>query len=112
MTSEFLEFYAAYPRHEDKRDAWKAWVSLGQKRPELAVLLAAIERQKAGRKWQEGFIKAPASWLRKGSWEDEPDVSVAAAAAPPGQATSGFFQAWDALDAEKAAKEAKRAESA
>jgi len=77
MTEEFLAFYAAYPKHEDKQDAWKAWRTMNGKRPDLATLLAAIDNQKRGRKWQEGFIKSPASWLRKGCWDDEPEYSLA-----------------------------------
>jgi hypothetical protein len=68
---DFAAFYAAYPKHEDKEDAKKAWKTTAGKRPPLEVILAAIEAQKKGDKWTRGFIKSPASWLRKGAWDDE-----------------------------------------
>ena len=74
--AEFEIFYQAYPKHKDKTDALSAWVKTKLKRPPLDVILAAIEQQKHSREWKEGYIKAPASWLRKGSWEDEVDINA------------------------------------
>jgi hypothetical protein len=81
---DFDVFYSAYPKHEDKTDAQKAWKTTAGKRPSLEVILSAIEAQKKGDKWTRGFIKSPASWLRKGSWEDEVEA--------PQQASAGQFQ--------------------
>lgn len=74
---EFLEFYSAYPRHEAKADALKAWKTTAKTRPPIGELLAAIERQKAGDGWRKDggkYIPLPASWLRAGRWADEAGV--------------------------------------
>ena len=73
-SADFLSFYNAYPKHKKRDDAFKAWKSLNGTRPELSVLLAAIEDQKKSEEWlkENGqFIPYPASWLRAGSWADE-----------------------------------------
>lgn len=70
---EFLEFYDAYPRHEARDDAEKAWRQTATLRPPFAILMATVHRQKAhnfsGR--EKKHIPLPASWLRGGRWKDE-----------------------------------------
>lgn len=67
----FACFWAAYPKHEDRRQAEEVWRRLKPDAALQAVILAAIEAQKGGRKWREGFVKQPARWLRDRNWEDE-----------------------------------------
>ncbi len=74
-SDDFLKFYSAYPNRKDKQAAYKAWQKLNGTRPPLEVLLTAIENQIAWRKNANGTFrpewKNPATWLNKGSWEDD-----------------------------------------
>lgn len=73
-TSEFLEFYTAYPKHKKRDDAFKAWNSLNGTRQALEIILSAIEQQKQSEDWlkESGqYIPLPATWLRAGQWADE-----------------------------------------
>ena len=66
---EFAEFWSVYPRKVARADALKAWKSTARVRPELSVLVAAVEAAKAG--WVDPkFIPYPASWLRAHRWTD------------------------------------------
>lgn len=67
-TPEFLEFWKAYPQRIGKGDAFRSWVKMT---PPLSRCLQAIEEQKKGRKWKEGFIPNPATWINQRRWEDE-----------------------------------------
>jgi len=66
----FAEFYDAYPRHEKRGDAEKAWKA-AKDRPPLPDLLEAVSRYRASPKVAEGFVMLPATWLRSKSWLDE-----------------------------------------
>lgn len=70
---DFLAFYAAYPKHENKKAAYEQWQRLAPDAEMVATIMAAVERQKGGRKWIDGFANAPDVWLRGAKWEDEPE---------------------------------------
>ena len=80
----FNEFYTAYPNKKAKAEALKTWEKLGDKIPDISVLLEAIEKQKAWRlsakpgefrpEW-----KHPSTWLNKGCWADETETQKVAA---------------------------------
>lgn len=64
----FDEFYAAYPRHEAKKDARKAW---NQMRPVLNRLLADIRQRLECRHWTDpSYIPLPSTYLRGERWND------------------------------------------
>jgi hypothetical protein len=67
----FAVFWDAYPRHEAKKDAMKAWEKLGPSPALQATILDAIAAQKCGRKWREGFVCLPATFLRGERWLDD-----------------------------------------
>jgi hypothetical protein len=73
--AEFLAFYQAYPkeRHQGYVAPFRSWASLVKKGelPELAVLLKAIEEQKATRSWLSGYIPMMTTWLNQKRWEAE-----------------------------------------
>jgi len=78
----FDEFYKAYPIHEAKQAAIKAWKKLNVDNGMLELILGAIKKQKAHReamKQKNEFVPEwphPASWLNGKRWEDEiPEVS-------------------------------------
>lgn len=69
----FEEWYSIYPRHVGKADALKAWKAATKKitRDDLneATLRWAQAYEVSGR--DPRFIPYPATWLRKGQWDDE-----------------------------------------
>lgn len=66
----FDRFWDAYPKHEDQKLAVDQWRRLDPDEALTETILVAIDRQKAGRKWQEGFVKAPHRWIRDKNWTD------------------------------------------
>ena len=68
--TSFDEFWKAYPSKVGKKAAEKAWLKAKDK-PDLAAILAAIEKQKSSERWQNGYIPNPATWLNQGRWLDE-----------------------------------------
>lgn len=75
MTVRFTMFWMAYPRHEGKQNAQRAFEKLKPDESMLETMLRAIERQKQTSQWQESggqFIPHPATWLNQRRWEDEP----------------------------------------
>ena len=73
----FADWYAAYPLKVGKEAARRAWVKTARQRPPLPALLAAVASQKNSRRWREGFVPNPATWLNQHRWADElPTISV------------------------------------
>jgi hypothetical protein len=71
---EFLCFYETYPRHESKRDAWKAWGQTTKSRPPTDELVAILRRQIISNNWipeRREFTPLPATYLRGERWTDE-----------------------------------------
>ncbi len=69
----FNAFWTAYPRKVAKQNAMKAWQKLNPAQPLQAIILQAVESQKASGQWQrEGgqFIPYPATWLNGQRFED------------------------------------------
>jgi len=74
--SAFDQFWAVYPKKKAKDDARKAWAKRQPSAELVAVILAAIERQKQHPDWlKEGgrYIPFPATWLNRGQWTDGAD---------------------------------------
>lgn len=70
----FNSFWSAYPRKIGKSEAGKAWQKL---KPDLAVVLTALETQTSSDQWQRDggkFIPHPTTWLNQKRWEDEVEV--------------------------------------
>lgn len=70
----FERFWSAYPRHEGKQNAQRAFDKLNVDEELLAKILSAIERQKQSSQWKENggqYIPHPATWLNGHRWEDE-----------------------------------------
>lgn len=89
---EFEIFWAAYPRHTDKKAAFNAFVKLKPDEALMQVILAGIERQKQSAQWTKDggqFIPHPATWLNGCRWEDELPKNVPKWA---NDATHGYTQ--------------------
>ena len=81
----FDAFWTAYPRKIGRKAAQKAWERAKDK-PELAVILSAVEVQKQSEQWcKDGgqYIPHPATWLNQGRWDDKPLVTTGAAIKRP-----------------------------
>jgi len=76
-SKEFMDFWNAWPAgYKAGKDAATKAFERAKQRSGLngkfiEVIILAIEKQKGSRKWQEGYIKNPATWLNQGCWNDE-----------------------------------------
>jgi hypothetical protein len=71
----FARFWASYPNKKGKDDAKKAWDKRHPSEALTDLIIAAVEQQKTWPEWTKDggrFIPHPATWLNRGSWEDEP----------------------------------------
>lgn len=69
----FDRFWAVYPKKQAKKDAQKAWAKLKPSAALVDEMIDAIEYQKKGRQWRDGYVPLPASWIRGERWTDELD---------------------------------------
>ena len=70
----FWTFYAAYPRHEDPDDAWKAWQSLDGDAIAPTIMAGVDANKRSNAAWTRGdrkYIKLPAAFLRKGGYKSD-----------------------------------------
>jgi hypothetical protein len=92
----FARFWEAYPNKTAKRAAEKAFAPAAKRitdRDPIAVMLAGIARAKRSRKWREGFIPNPATWLNGDCWDDDPDGELARQARPAPKAEPAVYAA-------------------
>lgn len=85
---DFEQWYLAYPRHEGKQCAIKAWNKAIKENalPETNILLASLEWQKNLAQWQDKqFIPLPASYLNGRRWQDEKPAPYVAPTFQQGQ---------------------------
>ena len=73
-TADFESFWKAYPRHESKSQAMKSWKAT---KPDLQIVLKAIEIQKQGDQWKRNIIPHASTWLNQRRWEDQIPVTAA-----------------------------------
>jgi hypothetical protein len=86
FTKEFVRFWESYPRKVGKAAAWRAWRSLNGTRPPIEAILDALKAHRSTEQWQRDggqFIPHPATWLRHGRWDDEPEKNNASHAPKP-----------------------------
>lgn len=70
----FMRFYEAYPKKQDPRDAYKAFISIvGDDEDLLERIIHDVEERKAKHsQWKDKqYIKYPAVYLRKAEYEGE-----------------------------------------
>ena len=73
-SGDFISFWKQYPKRVGKDEAWRAWQKRNGDRPELTVMLSAIEQQKTSDQWTKDngqYIPNPATWINQGRWNDE-----------------------------------------
>lgn len=70
----FEKFWKAYPKHQGKQAALKAFQKLKPSDELLQTMLTALDVQKHSEQWAKEngkFIPLPATWLNGKRWEDE-----------------------------------------
>ena len=84
--TDFDEFWAAYPHRVQRRTAETAF-RRALRRTSLPIILAGIDNAKRfSRKWRDGFLPNPATWLNADGWLDEhghPSLAFSTTDPPP-----------------------------
>lgn len=73
--AEFEEWWESYPRKVGKREAAKAWKQTRGERPATSEVIAVTEALGETEQWRKdggSYVPYPATWLRRGGWEDDP----------------------------------------
>jgi hypothetical protein len=105
LAARFDEFWAAYPRKIQKQDALKAWREVRRKRVEPERIIVGARRYarlKAGE--DPKFVRHPASWLRAGGYDDEPEAARLRPAASTADPEAAFAELRAKADARTAAR--------
>lgn len=78
MLDRFQRWYISYPRKKARADAEKAFRAIAPSEDDVTRWLATLEWQK--REWAKRgdpqFIPYPATYLRAGQYDDEPEPSL------------------------------------
>lgn len=85
-SDDFVKFWSAYPAKTGKGDAWKSWQKMN---PQIEKVIEAIQWQINSKKWIDGYIPNPSTYLNQRRWEDEPTKNVV----PDGYASKGVMGA-------------------
>lgn len=101
--SRFDAWYAAYPNKQHRPDAERAWRKLDPDDDLTARLMRDGRERRAGRKWSEGYIEHPATYLNNRVWEDdiEPVRLTPARASPNGKHANGFLAHYESIVGEE-----------
>lgn len=75
---DFDQFWNAYPNKTGKQAVIKKWKI---KKPDIDVVLKALSWQTKSKKWTDGFIPNPLTYVNQSLWEDE-QVSITAQPKP------------------------------
>lgn len=70
----FEEFWAAYPRRVDRKDAEKAWAKAIKAHSPDRIIVAAKRYGTISSSQGQKYIKYPATWLNKCCYLDEPET--------------------------------------
>jgi hypothetical protein len=73
--TDWERFWHAYPLKVGKKDAQRAW-DRAKDKPPIENILEAIRRAQRSKRWVEGFVPNPATWLNQGRWDDELPLAV------------------------------------
>jgi phage replication O-like protein O len=71
--SDFDSFWSAYPTKVEKKKSLAAWKKA---KPNITEVLAALAWQVKSKKWIDGFIPNPTTYLNGERWNDEPPASA------------------------------------
>jgi hypothetical protein len=74
LPTGFDRFWSAYPRHQGRKAASKAFAKLKPDAGLLEAMLTAVKRQQQTEQWQRDggqYVPHAATWLNGRRWEDE-----------------------------------------
>jgi len=74
----FKEFWAAYPRKDDKKRAWLKFKSIKNLKEVFPDIMADVENKKKSEQWNKNggqFIPMPSTYLNNERWNDEETVT-------------------------------------
>lgn len=71
IAKEFEIFWKQYPKKEGKKPCKEIWIRI---KPDLDAVLSALLWQKQSKRWMEGFIPNPKTYLNQERWLDEPSI--------------------------------------
>ena len=69
---DFESFWSIFPNKIGKKAAYRAWKKARDK-PSIEQIVKAVQEALRSKKWREGFIPNPATWLNQGRWDDQPE---------------------------------------
>lgn len=95
LKDSFNVFYTAYPKHQGKEAALKAWTKLNPDDPLLRTILQAIVIAKETDSWKKDngkYIPLPATWLNGKRWEDELNAGEAQLPVPEPLSKDGVLE--------------------
>lgn len=104
LESEFTSWWPHYPRKRDRKDAQKAYFAQRRSGISADILLQAVMRYAEERIGKDpNFTKYPASWLRKGSFENDVLISQPLFSASAREQRKAFhgFEGWDDIERNK-----------
>lgn len=73
-TPEFEKFWASYPSKVGKGKAFATFQKQKLGNGKLPMVLASVETWKKSKRWHDGFIKDPATWLNQKCYDDSPEL--------------------------------------
>ena len=76
QADRFRQFWTAYPKKVKRKDTQRVWQAKRLNALADRLLVDVQERLKSDRRWKEGFIPDPTTYLRGERWNDEIDRSV------------------------------------
>jgi hypothetical protein len=72
QAARFERFYAAYPKKAKRPEAERAWQRLDPNEALTQRILTDLPARLAGdRRWADGFVDHPATYLNSRVWEDD-----------------------------------------
>jgi hypothetical protein len=71
FSSEFLEFWEAYPSKVGQDEAYREWQKAITKADPYAIINAARDYAESD-KGQSQYVRSPKNWLCAGNWKDKP----------------------------------------
>ena len=72
----FADFWDAYPKKVKKQDARKKWKSRKLDRLADQIITDVQARQERDRRWLDGYVPDPTTYLNGSRWEDEIESSA------------------------------------
>lgn len=77
-SESFQRFWEAYPKKAGKKKCWEKWKSRRLTSQVELLLKDIMTRSTSDRKWLEGFIPNPLTYLNGDRWEDEVEPVIPA----------------------------------